>query len=64
LNVPGFLGVRIHPGNTPEDTEGCILVGKKRNENRIVESVAAFDPLLERIDRALSLNEPVTIEVV
>jgi hypothetical protein len=64
LNVPGFLGVRIHPGNTPEDTEGCILVGEKRDENIITGSVAVFNPLMERIDHALSLNEPVSIEVV
>lgn len=49
-DVPGFTGIRIHSGNWPEDTEGCILLGRQRGEDAIFESrpaVAAFERELE-----------------
>jgi hypothetical protein len=46
LDVPGFAGIRIHSGNTAEDTEGCILVGNNQQANWIGESRKAFEVLM------------------
>lgn len=51
LNVPGFTGVRIHPGNSAADTEGCLLPGRVRHGEVVKESRAAFDALFEKLQR-------------
>lgn len=63
VNVPGFSGVRIHPGNTAEDTEGCILVGTRVGVNSVLESRIAFNALFDRIQAALELGELCHIEI-
>ncbi len=47
IDVRGFSGIRIHPGNTAQDTEGCILVGTARDVERgaLYNSREAFDRL-------------------
>ncbi|MFZ3193746.1 MAG: DUF5675 family protein [Moraxellaceae bacterium] len=40
LAVPGFSGVRIHGGNTHENTEGCPLVGLVRNSPERISNCA------------------------
>ena len=54
--VPMFEWVYIHIGNTARDTEGCILVGLAKAENRIVSSVAAYKLIYPRIVKSI-LNE-------
>lgn len=63
-NVPGFEGIRIHPGNTAEDTDGCILVGRTKGTTWISESRAAFNDLFDKIKKALDAGDTVTLEIV
>jgi hypothetical protein len=51
-NVPGFDGVLIHPGNSAEDTSGCILVGKNTAKGRVTQSVDTYMELLGRLKSA------------
>lgn len=62
-NVPNFEGVRIHPGNTPADTEGCLLPGLDRLPKGVGRSVAAFNPLFDAIKVALANGEKVSISI-
>lgn len=59
LSVPGFDGIRIHPGNHPRETEGCILVGLRRSvgSSEVLESRLAFNPLLEKLEAACGAGE-------
>jgi hypothetical protein len=62
LNVPDFEGVRIHPGNTDADTEGCILVGDTKKPNFVGDSRPAFERLFEKL-KVASATEKIFIEI-
>lgn len=50
LNVPGFTGIRIHAGNSAEDTDGCLLVGTGRTQKWVTGSRVALAALIERLE--------------
>jgi hypothetical protein len=64
LEVPMFTGIRIHSGNTAEDTEGCILVGEWRAPDWVGDSRRAFADLFPRIAAAEDLWITITDEPV
>lgn len=65
VDVPGYDGILIHPGNTAEDTKGCILPGYSHYVNTVGRSRAAFEDLFALIQAAgdqvwISVSNPVS----
>lgn len=63
MNVPGFSGIRIHPGNTAEDTEGCLLPGESYGKDRVNNSRIAYEKLLAKINSAIKAGDQVYIKI-
>ncbi|HNB00946.1 MAG TPA: DUF5675 family protein [Nitrosomonas sp.] len=63
LDVEGFRGVRIHPGNTIHDTEGCILVGTAVNKNVLVASLDAYNKLYKKLKLAYHIGDQILISI-
>ena len=63
LSVPNFEGVRIHPGNTSNDTQGCILVGVTQVPGSVGSSRLAFGVLFPKIHSAWMGHEDIWLKV-
>lgn len=59
-DVPHFLGILIHSGNTETDSAGCILVGENTVKGKVLNSRATF----QRLYALLEKEKEITIQIV
>ena len=62
-DVPGFDGIRIHSGNTANDTEGCILPGRNTQKGMVTESRVWTEKLIKLMKAAWDRKETVTVMI-
>jgi hypothetical protein len=59
-NVPHFIGILIHSGNTEKDSAGCIIVGDNTQKGKVLNSRATSD----RLNVLLGKEKDITIEII
>lgn len=52
LDVPGFVGIRIHSGVKAADTSGCPLVGENKIVGGLINSRTTYDKLFDILDHS------------
>lgn len=62
-DVPGFTGIRIHPGNTFEDTDGCLLPGYEKNGEAVGRSRLAFEELFTLMESATKHGDAIFLTI-
>lgn len=62
MAVPGFGGIRIHSGNKATDSSGCLLTGKFKGVNQVLQSRLAFNQLFVKL-KAVGKKEKIFITI-
>lgn len=64
VGVPFFTGIRIHRGNTAEDTSGCILVGINTEKGQVTGSTIYEMAITKKLAEAEKRGETNMIEIL
>lgn len=61
--VKGFSGIRIHSGNTADDSSGCVLLGYNKKVGMVLDSRKVCKKFDEIVEGYYKKGEPMTFEI-
>lgn len=64
LNVKGFSGIRIHSGNTADDSSGCILLGFNKEVGKVLDSRKTCKKFYEIIEECYNKGASIQLEIL
>lgn len=63
LNVPHFIGIRMHRGNTEIDSHGCTIVGENKVIGKVINSTYWEEKLNNIFEKASNNGEEIEITI-
>lgn len=64
VGVPGFVGIRIHRGNTAQDSAGCIVPGINSEKGKVTDSTKYEELLTKKVRGAIAKNEECYLTII
>lgn len=61
IDVPGYVGILIHPGADQNSTSGCLIVGQNKQVGKVINSQITWHSLMEILTKEKS-QITITIE--
>ena len=62
IGVKGFESIRIHSGNTEQDSLGCLIVGENKEVGKVLNSRVTMDKLMKEFESHKMEKHCITIE--
>lgn len=63
LRVENFTGIRIHRGNSAEDSSGCIIIGENKLIGKVINSTKYETELIQLMLDAIYSGESIRLEI-
>lgn len=63
-SVPGFVAIRVHGGNTEQDTEGCPLLGLNRSAMGISNCAPAVAKVKALVKAVIAAGDSVWLDII